>query len=105
MTVGVDVVDVERVRSLLVRNPAFFKRAFSEKERKYCETKGDPALRYAGTWAAKEAIMKAAGLTPAPAWARRIEIQRAPDGAPVAEVEGRSVSLSISHDGGVAVAV
>lgn len=49
--------------------------------------------------------MKATGLTPAVAWARRIEVRRLPSGAPVAHVGGREIQVSISHDGPVVVAV
>lgn len=63
-------------------------------------------MRLAGTFAAKEAVMKALGLTPAPAWARRIRIDRDAKGRPEAVVEnGPPVTVSISHDGPVAVAI
>jgi hypothetical protein len=59
----------------------------------------------AGILAAKEAVMKAKGLGFLPAWARRIEISWEKGGAPVARVEGGDIiSVTISHDGRVAVA-
>lgn len=106
MTIGVDVVDVARFRALLARQPGFAARFFTEEERAYCAGSPDAPLRLAGTFAAKEAVMKALGLTPAPAWARRIGIVRAGSGRPAAVVETQArVSVSISHDGPVAVAV
>ena len=106
MTLGVDVVDVARFRALLERSPGIVARFFTEDERDHCAGAGDPALRLAGTFAAKEAVMKALGLTPAPAWARRIRIDRDASGRPAAVVEGSGrVPVSISHDGPVAVAV
>lgn len=105
MSLGVDVVEVERFRALLERSPRFAARFFTADEREHCAASGDAAERLAGTFAAKEAVMKALGLTPAPAWAARIRIARAASGRPEAVVDGRAVAVSISHDGPVAVAV
>jgi holo-[acyl-carrier protein] synthase len=105
MTLGIDVVDVERFRALLDRCPAFTQRFFTGAERDYCYAFQDPALRLAGTFAAKEAVMKTLRLAPAAAWARRIEIIRPDDGAPIAKVRGQVMPVSISHDGSMAVAV
>jgi holo-[acyl-carrier protein] synthase len=105
MMIGIDVVAVGRFRRLLERLPSFPCRFFTAAERHYCLSTADPQLRFAATFAAKEAVMKAQGLTPAPAWARRIEIVRSGGGAPVAHVGGRAIPVSISHDAGLAIAV
>jgi len=102
---GVDVVDVERLRTTLARSPGLESRLFSESERTYCADHTDPARHLAGTLAAKEAVIKALDLGTLVGWARRIEIERRPSGQPVATVDGKVVPISISHDGGVAVAV
>lgn len=102
MSLGIDVVEIERFRAVLERSPGIERRFFTAAERAHCA--GSP-LRLAGTFAAKEAVMKALGLTPAPAWARRIEVERDSSGRPAAVVEGAPVAVSISHDGPVAVAV
>jgi holo-[acyl-carrier protein] synthase len=101
LMVGTDVVDIERIRRVLERAPGIEARLFTRAELDHCNRKPDPVVSLAGTLAAKEAVMKAAGLSSLPAWARRIEIKRSPEGAP--EVEG--FALSISHDGGIAVAI
>jgi holo-[acyl-carrier protein] synthase len=105
MSVGVDVVGIDRFRELLERSPGFEQRFFSPEELAHCATTRDQVLHMAGTFAAKEAVMKALRLAPAVAWARRIEIVRASDGSPSARVNDTEVSVSISHDAGVAVAV
>lgn len=102
---GIDVVAVERFRRTLHRAPALAQRFFTAAERNYCQSAADPELRLAATFAAKEAVMKALGLTPAPAWARRIEIRRSETGAPTARACGRDIPISITHDGGFALAV
>jgi holo-[acyl-carrier protein] synthase len=103
--IGVDVVDVARLEAVLERSPELERRLFSDAERAYCSRAQERSVRLAGTLAAKEAVIKALRLGSLAAWTRRIEIRRAPDGAPSAFVDGREVAVSISHDGGVAVAV
>lgn len=105
MTLGIDVVDITRFRAVLKRRPRIADRFFTPGELAYCEASKDRVVHLAGTFAAKEAVMKALGLVPAVAWARRIEVARSEAGAPVARVEGAEVAVSISHDGPVAVAV
>lgn len=106
MTIGVDVVDVARFATVLERSPRLTERFFTDAERAHCAAARDAVVRFAGTFAAKEAVMKALDLTPAAAWARRIHIVRAASGRPSATVDGfPPVPVSISHDGGVAMAV
>lgn len=105
MSVGIDIVGVARFADLLERSPGFAARFFSPSELGHAERSPHPVQRLAGTFAAKEAVMKALSLTPAPAWARRIEITRDPSGAPKAIVGAQQVVVSISHDGAYAVAV
>lgn len=106
--IGIDTVNIERLRSTLGRSPGLEARLFSQHELSYCRAKADPVMHLAGTLAAKEAVIKARGLGPLVAWSRRIEIRRAENGAPVATIKGADhdpIHLSISHDGPVAVAV
>jgi holo-[acyl-carrier protein] synthase len=106
---GIDVVDVERLRAALERTPALEARLFTKKERVYCRAGRRPEVRFAGTLAAKEAVIKALRLGSLVAWAGCIEIERAETGVPSAFVidssSKRVVEVSISHDGPVAVAV
>lgn len=104
--IGIDVVDVSRLAAALERTPTLEARLFTHSERTYCNSKTDPATRFAGTMAAKEAVIKALRLGPLNAWARRIEVTRSHGGEPFAHVQGHSglIPISISHDGGVAVA-
>lgn len=105
--IGIDAVDIERLRGLLERVPAAEQRLFSEAERNYCNSHSDPALHFAGTLATKEAVIKARSLGPLVSWCRRIEVKRNGTGAPVVTVHGSDdeVHASISHDKGLAVAV
>lgn len=101
------MVDVERFSEALGRAGGLEERLFTKAERAYCDTRGNRIRHLAGTFAAKEAVIKAARLGPLVAWARRIEIVRGTDGAPAVSVKGRrdlELALSISHDGGWAAA-
>ena len=59
--VGVDVVDVERMKFALERTPKIRQRLFTEDEISYCEKFRFAERHYAGRWAAKEAVTKALG--------------------------------------------
>jgi holo-[acyl-carrier protein] synthase len=106
--IGIDTVDIDRLRDAFLRAPGLEHRLFTDRERDYCRGKADPVLHYAGTLAAKEAVIKAGHLGTLVAWGRRVEINRRGDGAPGARIRGIThgpIHLSISHDGSVAVAV
>lgn len=106
MSLGVDVVDLDRFEEVLARSPRLAERFFTEEERAHAASSARSPVRLAGTFAAKEAVMKALSLTPAPAWARRVRITRSDSGRPSACVDGfPPVPVSISHDGPVAVAI
>ena len=60
---GVDIVEIARMRRILERTPSFREKVFSEEERSYCESTANPEVHYATRFAAKEAVLKAAGET------------------------------------------
>jgi holo-[acyl-carrier protein] synthase len=109
MSLGIDVVDISRLRSYMERTPWLERRLFTEAERHYCSTKPDPVMHYAGTLAAKEAVIKALQLGRLVEWAGRIEIHRHASGAPSAIVRSDEqesvIEVSISHEKDTAVAV
>lgn len=60
---GNDIIEVDRIRkSIDEHGRHFLDRLFSEKEQKYCLKYKDPVPRFAGRFAAKEAIVKALGV-------------------------------------------
>lgn len=61
MRVGVDLIEIERIRRALARYPRFRSRCFTEAERAYCDSRPDPAQHYAARFAGKEAVGKALG--------------------------------------------
>ena len=113
--VGVDLIEIERVRRALDRYPHFRERCFTEAERAYCDSRPNPAQSYAGRFAGKEAVGKALGFGVARAFAwRDIEISGRPK--PSVHLSGRiaawaervgagSIDLSMTHSRELANAV
>jgi holo-[acyl-carrier protein] synthase len=95
---GCDVVDIARFAESLTRRPGFLDRVFTVQERA-------DATRDAARFAAKEATRKALGDLRLPFHAA--EVRTEPDGAPHLYLNGEPAiaSLSLSHDGGIAMAV
>jgi len=60
--IGVDAVDVNRLRRVLERRPGMVDRLFTDGERAYARRAADPVPRMATRFAAKEAAMKALGV-------------------------------------------
>lgn len=92
--IGVDLCEVDRMRTALERTPTLRDRVFTDAEQAYCDRRTDPSERYAARWAAKEAVLKAMGLgLGACAW-REIEVARAESGAPSVVLHGTAKELA-----------
>jgi holo-[acyl-carrier protein] synthase len=60
ISIGIDIIEVARVREVLIRTPRFAERVFTKAERAYCDSRGVVAAQhYAARFAAKEAAFKA----------------------------------------------
>lgn len=60
--IGTDIVEIERVRQAVSRHPALWERILTEREKAYCQGKGNPVQSLAGRFAAKEAVLKCLGI-------------------------------------------
>src|SRR3712207_7981892 len=87
--VGVDVVDVERMKYALERTPTIRQRLFTPDEIAYCEKFRFFDRHYAGRWAAKEAVTKALGCGLIQ-W-NGVEVVRKPRQAPTVRITGRKI--------------
>jgi holo-[acyl-carrier protein] synthase len=115
VTVGTDLIEIQRIRRALARYPGFRERCFTEAERAYCESRPNPAQHYAARFAGKEAVGKALGFGVARAFAwREVEIAGRPK--PAVTLSGRvqawaervgagAIDLSMSHSRELATAV
>ena len=114
MTVGVDLIEIDRIRRALER-PGFRERCFTAAEREYCDSRPNPAQHYAARFAGKEAVGKALGFGVARLWAwQEIEIAGRPK--PSVSLSGRiaaqagrvgagAIDLSMTHSRELATAV
>lgn len=110
-SMGCDIVDVARLSSALDRRRGMLTRVFTDIEirdaRRGGARPGSPTerARLAARFAAKEAARKALGNLRLPFHAT--EVRTGANGAPTLYLNGEPAhaSLSLSHDGGVAMAV
>ena len=63
MLIGIDICSTRRLATALTRSPFMKEEVFSPAEIAYCEAQRRPAQHYSGRWAAKEACLKAFGLS------------------------------------------
>lgn len=106
--IGVDVVDLSRFAQMMQRTPAVRERLFTPAEAQL------PLHSLGARFAAKEAIAKALGAPAGLGW-HDAEVVTAASGAPSWRLRGtvaahardlgvQHVHLSMSHDGGIAIA-
>lgn len=112
--IGVDVVDIARFEALLARQPRFIDRVLTTREQQHNDGSMRNATSLAARFAAKEAVAKALDGAGGMRWhdcqvltdlvgKPRLELQ----GTVAAVAAAKGVAnwhISISHDGGVAVA-
>ncbi len=92
--IGVDLCEVDRMRTVLERTPRLRTRLFTDEERAYCDRRADPTERYAARFAAKEAVMKAMGVGVGACKWREIEVARSESGAPSVRLHGGAQELA-----------
>ncbi len=115
---GVDIVEIDRMRAALKRHPRIKERLFSEEEQAYCDERNKPEIHYAMRFAAKEAVLKALGTGFTGMRFKDVEVFRDEFGRPSPRLKGRAaevaeergvlemhLSLSFTHSTAVASAV
>lgn len=117
VSIGIDIIEVARIREVLLRTPRFAARVFTAAERAYCDSRGAVAAEhYAARFAAKEAMLKALGT----GWRggigwQDVEVGSRDSGAPYLILHGAvkdlfnssgatTAHLSLSHTGEHAIA-
>ena len=117
ISIGIDIIELARVREALARTPRFAERVFTLGERAYCDGRGAVAAQhYAARFAAKEAALKAlqTGWRGGISW-QDVEIASRDTGAPFLILHGpvqelfeksgaTAVHLSMSHTSEHAIA-
>lgn len=116
--VGVDIIEIERVRGVLKRKgERFLKRVYTNRERELCRKKIDPSQELSAYFCAKEAFLKALGTGKSERirW-KDVSVDKDPKGKPLLRISGiareklverniSNIQLSLSHSDFYAVAV
>ncbi len=114
---GIDLVDFPRIEEMVERHGVrFLDRVFTPAEQAYARGKKNPVEKYAGRFAAKEAVLKLVGT----GWRGKIawtdiEVTNNPAGQPEVTLSGEvqriaeglgidRISLSITHTANFAIA-
>ena len=117
ISIGIDIIEVARIREVLLRTPRFGERVFTPAERAYCDSRGAvSAQHYAARFAAKEAALKAlqTGWRGGISW-QDVEVAARESGAPYLIFQGQvlevfrkfgatATHLSIAHTSQHAIA-
>lgn len=114
---GVDIVEIDRMKAALERHPRMKERLFSAEEQYYCDRRSRPEVHYALRFAAKQAVRKAIGEALSGTSFTDVEVALV-NGRPVPHLSGRTaeraaqlgivemhLSLSFTHVSAVASAV
>jgi holo-[acyl-carrier protein] synthase len=110
--VGIDLLEIDRMERALERHPRLAERVFTAAERDYAASRARPGRHLAARFAAKEAVVKALGLSGG-FGLREIEVVAGEP--PTVRLSGRAaeaangvdiqVSLTHSRDSAAAVAI
>ncbi|MDD2619827.1 MAG: holo-ACP synthase [Syntrophomonadaceae bacterium] len=115
MLVGIDIIDIDRVRKAVERAPRFLSRIYTQQEIEYCFSKSDPYPSLAVRFAAREAVRKLDPVFCSGILFKEIEIFIHEDGRPELIMHGAALekcsqhgisdfSISLSHSKTQAVA-
>jgi len=106
--IGIDIIEVKRIKNSVEKNPRFLQRIFTSQEITYCQGKKNKYQHLAARFASKEAFFKALGKRIK--WTD-IELVNFPSGKPQLNIKAKErfsfkqVQVSISHLADYAAAV
>jgi holo-[acyl-carrier protein] synthase len=96
--VGIDAVDIDRLRAVLARCRHLADRLFTPDERAYAHRASDPVPRLATRFATKESVMKALGLGLGAFGFHDVEVVR--DGLDAPRLVLRGAAADLARDAG-----
>jgi holo-[acyl-carrier protein] synthase len=108
--VGIDLLEIDRLERALQRYPRLAERIFTSAERDYAEARARPGRHLAARFAAKEAVVKALGLSGGFGLAQIEVVAGEPPtvelaGRAATAAGGRRIDLSLTHSRDFAAAV
>lgn len=105
MKIGVDIVQVERIKYAIEKNDNFKEKIFTKKEIEYCEKKKNKYESYAARFCAKESFVKALGTGFNDEISfLDIEVFNNKNGKPYIKYKDKIFDLSLSHEKKYAIA-
>ncbi|MDD4171663.1 MAG: holo-ACP synthase [Syntrophomonas sp.] len=118
MLIGIDIVDIVRIKNVATRTPRFLQRVFTAQELDYCFKKKDPFPSLAARFAAREALRKLDIVFIKGMRFHDTEVAVDKDGKPLlllngnalemavkADIKEFAISLSHSHEQAIAVVI
>ncbi len=116
MLIGIDIVDIKRIKDVAERTPRFLDRVFTGQELRYCFQKANPYPSLAVRFASKEAMRKLHPDFSAGIRFHEVEVFSNEDGRPEIKLHGRAldkwkkngigpITISLSHSKEQAIAV
>jgi holo-[acyl-carrier protein] synthase len=108
--VGIDLLEIDRLERALERHPRLAERVFTAAERDYAAARARPGRHLAARFAAKEAVVKALGLTGG-FGLREVEVVAGEppsvrlSGRAAEAADGATVDVSLTHSRDYAAAV
>lgn len=116
MLIGIDIVDIARIRDIVKRTPRFLQRVYTEQELAYCRQKADPYPSLAARFAVREAVRKLDAVFTHGLHLRETEVVVDASGKPSLVLHGdvlelarqagiKDFALSLSHSREQAIAV
>lgn len=100
--IGIDLVEVDRIKRLINKYPKFLNRFFTKNEINYCNNKKNRYIHFAGKFAAKEAIIKSIGFGNNALKLKEIEINNTSNtnknSIPKVILHGSALSLANKRD-------
>ncbi len=108
--IGIDLLEIDRLERALRRHPRLAKRVFTAAEREYAAARARPGRHLAARFAAKEAVVKALGLSGGFGLA---EVEVVAGEPPTVRLSGRAaeagagldIQISLTHSRDAAAAV
>ena len=102
-SVGIDLLEIDRLERALARRPRLAERLFTDTELAYAESRPRPAMHLAARFCAKEAVVKALELE---VWnPHDVEVVSAPTGAPSVKLSGHAAARAAQLGASVAVSL
>lgn len=98
LDIGVDIIEINRIRELVNKNKRFLEKVFTVKEIEYFESKGLKAETIAGNFAAKEAISKSIGIGIRKFNLKDIEVLRNDLGKPIVKTYNNFNQICIDYN-------